>query len=111
MRNVDPPCASRMGRRIDAEDLLPANSVARFLTRIFFAKGGGGLAATLVAGCLVDQLIRVCTAKGLTLGSDGLPAHPRRYSCDTLHNPAFTLTETAPLAPTPPIWNPRRRAA
>lgn len=63
------PCALH-GVQVDAADALRQLGAAG-LTRVF-CEGGGALAASLLAGDLVDELV-VFTA-GLAIGAEGLPA-------------------------------------
>ena len=62
------PCGVRNGQ-LDAKDVL-AQLGAHGLTRIF-CEGGSALAASLIAGDLVDQLVGFTA--GFNIGAEGLP--------------------------------------
>ena len=63
------PCAVR-GLQLDAGDVLRQLGAAG-LTRVF-CEGGGALAASLLAGDLVDELVGFTA--GLAIGAEGLPS-------------------------------------
>ncbi|MDK3075476.1 bifunctional diaminohydroxyphosphoribosylaminopyrimidine deaminase/5-amino-6-(5-phosphoribosylamino)uracil reductase RibD [Sedimentitalea sp. JM2-8] len=63
------PCASD-GMQLDAGDILQHLGRAG-LTRVF-CEGGGSLAASLLAGDLVDELVGFTA--GLVIGAEGLPS-------------------------------------
>ncbi|WP_299944466.1 bifunctional diaminohydroxyphosphoribosylaminopyrimidine deaminase/5-amino-6-(5-phosphoribosylamino)uracil reductase RibD [uncultured Ruegeria sp.] len=83
------PCALD-GHHIDATDLLQQLGQAG-LTRVF-CEGGSALAASLLKGDLVDELVGFTA--GLTIGAEGLPAIGA-LGLDTLGTaPRFDLIET-----------------
>lgn len=86
------PCALQ-GTQIDAADMLRQLGAAG-LTRIF-CEGGGGLAATLLAEDLVDELIGFTA--GLTIGAEGLPAIGALGLGRLSEAPRFDLVETRVL--------------
>ncbi len=81
------------GGAVDAAAALAALG-ARGLTRVF-CEGGGGLAASLLAAGLVDELVMF--SAGRVIGADGLPAvgalGPERLAAA----PRFELLESRPL--------------
>ncbi|EEE38181.1 riboflavin biosynthesis protein RibD [Rhodobacteraceae bacterium KLH11] len=83
------PCALD-GHHVEAADLLQQLGQAG-LTRVF-CEGGSALAASLLAGDLVDELVGFTA--GLAIGAEGLPAIGV-LGLDTLEGaPRFDLIET-----------------
>jgi diaminohydroxyphosphoribosylaminopyrimidine deaminase / 5-amino-6-(5-phosphoribosylamino)uracil reductase len=88
------PCAVR-GVQLDPVDVLRQLG-AQGLTRVF-CEGGGALAASLLAGDLVDELVGFTA--GLAIGAEGLPAIGA-LGLDRLENaPRFDLVETRAIGP------------
>lgn len=88
------PCAVR-GVQLDPGDVLRQLGAAG-LTRVL-CEGGGALAASLLAGDLVDELVGFTA--GLAIGAEGLPAIGA-LGLDRLENaPRFDLVETRAIGP------------
>ncbi|MFC3627967.1 bifunctional diaminohydroxyphosphoribosylaminopyrimidine deaminase/5-amino-6-(5-phosphoribosylamino)uracil reductase RibD [Paracoccus angustae] len=83
--------------RIDAppEEAL-AQLADRGITRVF-CEGGGVLAASLLQGGLVDQIVGYTA--GVTLGGDGLPAVGPMRLVRLADAPRFALAETRRIGP------------
>ena len=82
------PCALT-GRQLDVRSVLQELG-ARGLTRVF-CEGGGGLAASLLAADLVDELIGYTA--GLAIGAEGLPAIGAMGLSTLDEGPRFRLVE------------------
>ncbi len=78
------------GSQLDANAALTALGDAG-LTRVF-CEGGGALAASLLAGDLVDELVGFTA--GLALGAEGRPALGAMGVDKLAHAPRFDLIET-----------------
>ena len=88
------PCAVR-GVQLDAGDVLRQLGKAG-LTRVF-CEGGGALAASLLAGDLVDELVGFTA--GVAIGAEGLPAIGA-LGLERLESaPRFRLLETRAIGP------------
>ena len=81
------------GGAVDATAALAALG-ARGLTRVF-CEGGGGLAASLLAAGLVDELVMF--SAGRVIGADGLPAVGALGLERLAAAPRFELLESRPL--------------
>ncbi len=89
------PLDTGRSRQIDPKTALDALGEAG-ITRVF-CEGGGALAASLLAGNLVDRLVTF--QAGLALGAEGRPALGA-MGVDRLGDaPRFTLTETRQTGP------------
>ncbi len=86
------PCALS-GGQLDLTSVLGALADAG-LTRVF-CEGGGGLAASLLAADLVDELVGFTA--GLAIGAEGLPAIGALGLTNLQAAPRFTLAETRDL--------------
>ncbi|MCF3593342.1 bifunctional diaminohydroxyphosphoribosylaminopyrimidine deaminase/5-amino-6-(5-phosphoribosylamino)uracil reductase RibD [Rhodobacteraceae bacterium LMO-12] len=86
------PCALS-GGQLDLTSVLGALAEAG-LTRVF-CEGGGGLAASLLAADLVDELVGFTA--GLAIGAEGLPAIGALGLSNLQTAPRFTLAETRDL--------------
>ena len=86
------PCAV-LGGQLDLASVLGSLSQAG-LTRVF-CEGGGGLAASLLAADLVDELVGFTA--GLTIGAEGLPAIGALGLSKLSEGPRFQLAETRPI--------------
>ena len=86
------PCAVSAGQ-LDLASVLGALAEAG-LTRVF-CEGGGALAASLLAGDLVDELVGFTA--GLAIGAEGLPAIGALGLATLEEAPRFGLSETRDL--------------
>ncbi len=86
------PCALS-GGQLDLTSVLGALADAG-LTRVF-CEGGGGLAASLLAADLVDELVGFTA--GLAIGAEGLPAIGALGLTNLQTAPRFSLSETRDL--------------
>ncbi len=86
------PCALS-GGQLDLTSVLGALAEAG-LTRVF-CEGGGGLAASLLAADLVDELVGFTA--GLAIGAEGLPAIGALGLTNLQTAPRFSLSETRDL--------------
>ncbi len=87
------PCATGSDGRVDISDALQRLATLG-LTRIF-CEGGGALAASLIAGGLVGQIIAF--SAGHVFGSDGTPGVGPLVGSPTLAAPDYRLTEVQVL--------------
>ncbi len=88
------PCGLT-GRQLDVRSVLQELG-ARGLTRVF-CEGGGGLAASLLASDLVDELVGYTA--GLAMGAEGLPSIGALGLSRLADAPGFQLEECRPLGP------------
>ncbi|QBY02735.1 bifunctional diaminohydroxyphosphoribosylaminopyrimidine deaminase/5-amino-6-(5-phosphoribosylamino)uracil reductase RibD [Rhodophyticola sp. CCM32] len=88
-------CATAPGGQLDLSDVMQALGRAG-LTRVF-CEGGGALAATLLAGDLVDDLLGFTA--GLVLGAEGQPAIGAMGVAALQEAPRFTLRSTRAIGP------------
>lgn len=88
------PCAAH-GIQLDAGDVLRQLGDAG-LTRVF-CEGGSALAASLLAGDLVDELVGFTA--GLAIGAEGLPAVGALGLNRLEEAPRFDLVETRAVGP------------
>ena len=88
------PCAAK-GVQLDPDDVLRQLGAAG-LTRVF-CEGGGALAASLLAGDLVDELVGFTA--GLAIGAEGLPAIGALGLERLEAAPRFDLVETRAIGP------------
>jgi diaminohydroxyphosphoribosylaminopyrimidine deaminase / 5-amino-6-(5-phosphoribosylamino)uracil reductase len=88
-------CSVDKAGRIAVGGLLTALA-EQGLTRVF-CEGGGQLAASLLAGCLVDQLITFNA--GLALGAGGVPAIAALPAYPLADVKRFNLAETRNVGP------------
>ena len=88
------PCAVS-GGQLDLSSVLRALGEAG-LTRVL-CEGGGGLAASLLAADLVDQLVGFTA--GIAIGAEGLPAVGALGLATLAEAPRFRLAETRALGP------------
>lgn len=95
------PCATRDDGRLAMDDVLLRLGAAG-LTRVF-CEGGGTLAASLLAGGLVDEL--VVFHAGLVLGAGGLPAIGTLPDASLADIARFRLRESRAIGPdTLQVW-------
>lgn len=87
--------AALTGGQLDLRSVMRALADAG-LTRVF-CEGGGGLAASLLAAGLVDELIGFTA--GLAIGAEGLPAIGALGLSDLHEAPRFELTEVTNVGP------------
>lgn len=81
------------GRQLDVRSVLQQLG-NQGLTRVF-CEGGGGLAASLLAADLVDELVGY--SAGLTIGAEGLPSIGALGLSRLEEAPRFRLAETGPV--------------
>ena len=86
------PCGLT-GRQLDVRSVLQELG-AQGLTRVF-CEGGGGLAASLLAADLVDELVGY--SAGMTIGAEGLPAIGALGLSRLSEAPRFKLIECRAL--------------
>ncbi|MDQ2089436.1 bifunctional diaminohydroxyphosphoribosylaminopyrimidine deaminase/5-amino-6-(5-phosphoribosylamino)uracil reductase RibD [Marimonas arenosa] len=83
------------GGQLDLRSVLQALGDAG-LTRVF-CEGGGGLAASLLAADLVDELVGFTA--GMVIGAEGLPAIGALGLARLIEAPRFELVESRPFGP------------
>lgn len=88
------PCGLT-GRQLDVRSVVQELG-RNGLTRVF-CEGGGGLAASLLAADLVDELIGY--AAGVTIGAEGLPAIGALGISRLSEAPRFELAEVMKIGP------------
>lgn len=81
------------GRQLDVRSVLQELG-ARGVTRVF-CEGGGGVAASLLAADLVDELVGY--SAGIAMGAEGLPSIGALGLSRLSEAPRFTLAECRPL--------------